>query len=128
MPLTGEFFMRSPEHLLLLEDNACDEQLLRRSIRAEWPKCEVVRVSTRHGFEAALEACRFDLILSDFLVPGFPGLEALALVRERCPEIPFLFVSGAIGDEVAVESLKAGAIDYVLKDRLAKLVPSIRRA
>src|SRR5689334_25328230 len=119
MSVTGDCFMRSPERLLLLEDNSCDEELLRRNIRAEWPKCEVVRASNRQGFEEALDECRFDLILSDYLVPGFPGIEALALSRQRCPEIPFLFVSGAIGDEVAVESLKAGAIDYVLNDRLA---------
>src|SRR6266446_6280693 len=120
--------MRPPERLLLLEDNECDAELLRRSIRAEWPSCDLVRVSNKSGFEAALNEHNFDLILSDYMVPSFPGPIALALALERCPEVPFLFVSGAIGDEVAVESLKAGAIDYVLKDRLARLVPSIRRA
>ena len=120
--------MRSLERLLLLEDNECDEELLRRAIKGAWPNCEVVRVTCRAGFEAALADWRFDVILSDYMVPGFPGLEALALTLEICPAVPFLFVSGAIGDEVTVESLKAGAIDYVLKDRLARLVPSIRRA
>jgi len=120
--------MRSLERLLLLEDNECDEELLRRAIKGAWPNCEVVRVTCRAGFEAALSDRRFNLILSDYMVPGFPGLEALALTLEICPAVPFLFVSGDIGDEVAVESLKAGAIDYVLKDRLARLVPSIRRA
>src|SRR6266704_5387381 len=120
--------MRPPKRLLLLEDNECDAELLRRSIRAEWPNCDLLRVSSKSGFEAALNEHKFDLILSDYMVPGFPGMHALALALERCPEVPFLFVSGAIGDEVAVESLKAGATDYVLKDRLAKLVPSIRRA
>ena len=113
--------------MLLLEDNECDAELLRRSIRAEWPNCDLLRVSSKSGFEAALNEHKFDLILSDYMVPGFPGMHALALALERCPGVPFLFVSGAIGDEVAVESLKAGATDYVLKDRLAKLVPSIRR-
>ena len=88
----------------------------------------MVRVSCKAGFEAAVKEGSFDLILSDYMVPGFPGPAALALAREQCPEVPFLFVSGAIGDEVAVESLKSGATDYVLKDRIAKLVPSIRRA
>ncbi len=120
--------MRSPECLLLLEDNECDEELLRRAIKAAWPDCQVIRVSGHADFEAALAKHRFDLILSDYMVPGFPGLAALAVARETCPRVPFVFVSGAIGDEVAVESLKAGAIDYVLKDRLARLVPSIRRA
>ena len=87
----------------------------------------MVAVTNKPGFEAAFKECSFDLILSDYMVPGFPGLAALAFARERCPEVPFLFVSGAIGEEVAVESLKAGVTDYVLKDRLAKLVPSIRR-
>src|SRR5260370_32729974 len=119
--------MRPPERLLLLEDNECDAELLRRSIRAEWPNCDLLRVSSKSGFEAALNEGNFDLILSDYMVPGFPGPLALALALERCPDVPFLFISGAIGDEVAVESLKAGATDYVLKDRLAKLVPSIRR-
>src|ERR1044071_4218382 len=119
--------MRPPERMLLLEDNECDAELLRRSIKAEWPNCDLVRVSNKSGFETALNENCFDLILSDYMVPGFPGLAALALAREKCPHLPFLFISGAIGDEVAVESLKAGATDYVLKDRLAKLVPSIRR-
>jgi len=119
--------MRPPERLLLLEDNECDAELLRRSIRAEWPNCDLVRVSNKAGFEAALNENNFDLILSDYMVPGFPGPLALAMALERCPNVPFMFVSGAIDDEVAVESLKAGATDYVLKDRLAKLVPSVRR-
>jgi PAS domain S-box-containing protein len=120
--------MSAPKRLLLLEDNDIDEMLLRRKLTAEWPKCEIVCVTSETGFEAALKAGGFDLILSDYMVPAFPGLVALALARERCPDVPFLFVSGAIGDEVAIESLKAGATDYVLKDRLARLVPSIRRA
>src|SRR5207245_309019 len=80
------------------------------------------------GFRAALEQKVCDLILSDYSVPGYDGPSALALAREQCPDIPFLFVSGRIGDEVAIECLKAGATDYVLKDRLARLVPAIRRA
>jgi PAS domain S-box-containing protein len=70
----------------------------------------------------------FDLIISDYLIPGFDGLSALAAARQQCPQIPFMFVSGAIQDEMAVECLKAGATDYVLKDRPARLVPAIRRA
>lgn len=99
-----------------------------RNLASEFPKCEVVRVENEAAFAAALSAGGFDVILSDYVIPGFSGMAALALARERCPEVPFLFVSGAIGDEVAVESLKAGATDYVLKDGLARLVPAIRRA
>src|SRR2546425_7015359 len=117
----------TPRRLLVLEDCLDDAELLRRSLSAEWPECEIVHVSNEAGFRTALEQKGCDLILSDYSLPSFPGLSALALARERCPEVPFLFVSGAIGDGVAVESLKAGATDYVLKDRLAKLVSSIRR-
>jgi len=120
--------MNSPRRLLLLEDQPDDALLLQRRLVAEWPECQVVHVQERAQFAVELDEGGIDLILSDYRIPGFHGLEALALARERCPEVPFLFVSGAIGDEVAVESLKAGATDYVLKDRPARLVPAVRRA
>ena len=120
--------MKSPRRLLLLEDCPDDAELLRRHLVAAWPDCEVARVSNETDFVSSLKAGGFDLILSDYVIPGFGGLAALGLAREQCPDTPFLFVSGAIGDEVAVESLKAGATDYVLKDRLLRLVPAIRRA
>ena len=69
---------------------------------------------------------RPDLILSDFHLPSFNGLAALALAQEKSPEVPFIFVSGAIGEEVAIDSLKRGATDYVLKDRLSRLVPAVK--
>ena len=93
--------MKSPCRLLLLEDNLDDAELLRRNLAAEWPRCELVQVSKRPAFETALEEGGFDLILSDYLLPGIQGPTALALAREHCPEVPFIFVSGAIGDEVA---------------------------
>src|SRR5882672_2095502 len=120
--------MTSPRRLLLLEDNLDDAELLRRHLAAEWPQCELSQANKRASFESALQQGGFDLILSDYSLPGIQGPKALALAQEHCPEVPFIFVSGAIGDEVAVESLKAGATDYVLKDRLARLVPAIRRA
>src|SRR5262249_34183359 len=83
--------------------------------------------SDKASFVKALPQGGFDLILSDYFIPGFDGLSALAMARQQCPDIPFIFVSGAIGDEVAVESLRAGATDYVLKDRPARLVPAIQR-
>src|SRR5439155_4891436 len=98
--------MRSPRRILLLEDNESDAQMLRKSIKAEWPECEVVAVTNKPGFEAAFKECSFDLILSDYMVPGFPGMSALAFARERCPEVPFLFVSGSIGGGVGGEVLK----------------------
>lgn len=120
--------MKTPKRLLLLEDDPNDYELIRRTVWKEWPECELVRVSSQSGFEAALAQGGFDVILSDYNVPAFDGASALALVRTRSPELPFIFVSGAIGDDVAVECLKAGATDYVLKDRMARLLPAIRRA
>jgi PAS domain S-box-containing protein len=120
--------MSRSHRFLLLEDSADDAALVRRVVMKEWPACEVAAVSDQAGFHDALAQGGFDLILCDYLVPGFGGTEALTVALERCPETPFLFVSGRIGDEVAVECLKAGATDYVLKDQLVKLVPAIRRA
>jgi len=102
--------------------------MLRRGLSAQRFDCELIRTHDKQSFVKALNEGGFDLILSDYFIPGFDGLSALAMARERYPEIPFIFVSGAIGDEIAVESLRAGATDYVLKDRPARLVPAIQRA
>src|SRR5439155_185658 len=85
-------------------------------------------VETPADFESALDQGCFDLIISDHTLPGFDGLSALGLARKKHPEVPFIFVSGTIGEELAVDSLKQGATDYVLKDRLSRLVTSIERA
>jgi PAS domain S-box-containing protein len=120
--------MKSAPRLLLLEDDPTDALVLRRSLSAQRFDCELIRTSDKESFVEALNEGGYDLILSDYFIPGFDGLAALAMARERCPEIPFIFVSGAIGDEIAVESLRAGATDYVLKDRPARLVPAIQQA
>jgi PAS domain S-box-containing protein len=120
--------MKIPHRLLLLEDDKNDIELLKRRLAQDWPDCELVTSATEAGFREALTSGGFDLIISDYMLPGFHGLEALALARERCPNVPFIFLSGVLGDDVAVESLKAGATDYVLKDRPARLVPAVRRA
>ena len=86
------------------------------------------RVADREPFVAALEASWPDLILSDFHLPNFDGLEALALAQATCPDTPFIFVSGAMGEEVAIDAVKRGATDYVLKDRLSRLGPAVQRA
>src|SRR6516225_7056388 len=114
--------------LLLLEDDPFDLGLIRRTILAELPGCELICVDSEAAFRRALAETEPDAVLSDFCLVEFNGLQALDITRKLFPKLPFLFVSGAIGDEVAVECLKAGATDYVLKDRLVKLVPSIRRA
>jgi PAS domain S-box-containing protein len=105
-----------------------DVALLQKHLAREWPLGEVIAVDNEQLFRAALLQKDFDLILADYSLPGFEGLTALAMARELCPGIPFVFVSGAICEERAVECLKAGATDYVLKDRLVKLAPAIRRA
>jgi signal transduction histidine kinase len=120
--------MKSRLRLLLLEDGPDDVFIIRRRLSAELPECEVVSVATKAEFSEALKAGEWDVILSDYLLRAFHGLEALGIARELRPDIPFLFLSGMVGDEVAVESLKAGATDYVLKDRPARLVPAIQRA
>jgi len=114
--------------ILNLEDNANDAELNEAMISARWPHCELMRVATREDFAAALDEGNFDLILSDFTMPGFDGRQALALARTKRPEIPFLFVSGTIGEDTAIEALKNGATDYVLKHRLMRLIPAVDRA
>ncbi len=114
--------------ILHVEDNMRDRELIADALLAEGLNCEIVFVSTEDEFRQALDKSGFDLILSDFTLPSFDGATALAISKDQQPEIPFLFVSGTIGLERAVESLKNGATDYVVKDRLQQLGPAVRRA
>jgi two-component system cell cycle sensor histidine kinase/response regulator CckA len=118
----------SPLRFLHLEDNIPDSELVSEVIFQEWPHCRIDRVQTHDEFVSALRGNSLDLILSDFTMPGFNGLSALALAGRHCPETPFIFLSGTIGEDAAVEALKNGATDYVIKDRMSRLVPVIRRA
>ena len=118
----------APPTFLHLEDSPADAELIQAELTREWPDCRIQRVQTRQDFVAALENGGVDLILSDFSMPGFDGLSALAIASENRPDIPFIFLSGTIGEENAVEALKRGATDYVIKDRMGRLVSSIRRA
>ena len=120
--------MKAKLRILNLEDSANDAELNAAMISARWPQAEVVQVCTREGFQAALDRGDFDLILSDYTMPGFDGRQALALARGRRPEVPFIFVSGTIGEDAAIEALKSGATDYVLKHRLMRLIPAVDRA
>jgi PAS domain S-box-containing protein len=117
-----------PLRLLHLEDSVADAELVHHALRTNWPDCHIERVQTRDEFVAALAREKFGLILSDFSMPGFNGLAALGLARQLRPETPYIFLSGTIGEENAVEALKMGATDYVIKDRMARLVPAVRRA
>lgn len=114
--------------ILNLEDNANDAELNQAMLSARWPACVLKRVDNRTDFMKALEEGDFDIILSDFTMPGFGGGEALTLARQRRPETPFLFVSGTIGEDTAIEALKSGATDYILKHRLMRLIPAVDRA
>ena len=117
------------EHrFLLLEDDSNDVELIRRALTSQWPNCELVSVESGPAYEKALRVSKFDLVLCDYCLPGFGGMEALVHAREHCPEVPVIFVSGGIGEETAIDGLKAGATDYVLKDHLKRLAPAVKRA
>ena len=120
--------MTSPLRILLLEDSAMDAELIQELLEADHFVCEVIRVQTRAEFLAALDDAGIDLILADYTLPSFDGLSALKLAMNARPDLPFIFVSGSLGEEKAIEALKIGATDYVLKTRLSGLVPSVQRA
>ena len=114
--------------ILILEDLPSDAELMVYELRQAEIAHSYRRVADREHFVAALAEDWPDLILSDFHLPNFDGLEALALAQATCPDTPFIFVSGAMGEEVAIDALKRGATDYVLKDRLSRLGPAVQRA
>lgn len=119
-----------PERLriLTLEDDPGDAALIRRYLGRLAPRAEVRWARTREDFVRELDAFAPQLVLSDYRLPAFDGLSALAIVRERSPDTPFILISGTIGEEMAVEALKCGATDYVLKDRLERLDLVLTRA
>jgi PAS domain S-box-containing protein len=114
--------------ILHLEDNPSDAELVRELLLRQWPDCEVKLVATREDFTSALDAGGYDLVLSDFSLGQFNGLEALHLAREARPDLPFVFLSGNIGEDRAIEAVKQGAQDYVLKDRMKRLITALQRA
>src|SRR2546423_746440 len=97
-------------------------------LASEALNCEIVRAKNRADFEQSLESASFDLILSDYAIPGYSGFAALQRVRAKDPAIPFILLSGTLSEDEAVESLHAGATDYIIKQRLSRLAPAIRRA
>lgn len=115
-------------NILLVEDNAPHAELVEHFLRSSGLQFQIARVDTREGFIEHLERNPPDMILSDYALPAFDGYAALAIARERVPHVPFIFVTGTMGEEVAIETLKNGATDYVLKTRLARLGPAVQRA
>ena len=120
--------MKPPLRVLHLEDNPNDAELIQAALQSEGIVSHVVRVETRADFLASLEQGGFDIILADYTLPSFDGLSALSIAMERCPDVPFIFVSGTLGEEVAIEALKIGATDYLLKERLSSIGPPVHRA
>lgn len=114
--------------ILLLEDSEPHAELIELMLREGGMDFTAVRADSKEGFQAELEARLPDLILSDYALPSFDGWEALSMARHRAPDVPFIFVTGTLGEEVAIETLKSGATDYVLKTRLSRLVPAVERA
>jgi signal transduction histidine kinase len=120
--------MNCPLHILHLEDNPIDAALAQNILEAEGIPCVVTLVQTRDRFITALDQGGIDLVLTDFTLPAFDGSSATKLVGEKFPDLPVIVVSGTLGEERAIDSLKNGATDYVLKERLGRLVPAVRRA
>ena len=120
--------MEQALRILILEDLPSDAELMVYELRQAGIAHSHRRVADREHFVAALEEDWPDIILSDFHLPGFDGLEALALAQATRPDTPFIFVSGAMGEEVAIDTVKRGATDYVLKDRISRLGPAVERA
>jgi PAS domain S-box-containing protein len=113
--------------ILHLEDNPRDASLVRDLLAEEWPDCFISVVATRSDFESLLKLGGYDLIISDYQLPGFNGLDALDIVREVAPDTPFVFFSGTLGEESAIDAVRSGAADYVIKDRVQRLPMSVRR-
>lgn len=114
--------------ILILEDVPLDVELMEREISRSGIDFISETVESEEDFVRALHEFRPDVILADHSLPSFDGLSALAIARKLCPDVPFIFVSGKIGEEFAVKALKSGATDYVLKSNFSKVPVAIRRA
>ena len=120
--------MMSTFQFLLLEDKLQDTEAIQAVLTDGGIDCELLRVDTRADFVRALETAEFDLLLAAYAMRGFDGIAALETARKIRPKIPFIFVSASLGEELAIEALKQGATDYVIKQRLERLVPCVQRA
>jgi len=117
-----------PDRILILEDEAWDAELAQRLLTDAGLDYTAVIVDTKSAFTEQLTEFRPDLILSDYSLPGFSGADALRIAQHQCPQVPFIIWSGILGDEAAVDLIKQGATDYILKDRPARLPSAIERA
>jgi len=128
MPSVREMKKDKEISILMLEDDTADLELTRHALSSGGLNFALTPVASRDAFLAEIDHRAPDLLLLDYSVPGFDGLSALEAARERAPQIPAIFVTGTLGEEVVIEMLKSGATDYVLKTRLSRLVPAVQRA
>ncbi len=120
--------MNKQLRILILEDDDTDAELMEHELRKANFTFTSKRVETGDAFQENLVDFAPELILADYTLPSFDGCSALRIAKEKCPDVPFIFVSGTIGEDFAIESLKSGATDYILKDRLSRLAPAVHRA
>jgi len=113
---------------LHLEDNQYDADLVKEILELSEMDCEIIHVDNREDFMSELKKGNISAILADYNLPSFDGLEALKIAKNANPGIPFIFISGVLGEELAIETLKQGATDYVIKSRIERLVPAVTRA
>ena len=120
--------MGIPLRVLIAEDSDDDAKLVLRALRKGDFDIEYERVASGNDLKKALDRQEWQIVVSDYRMPGFTGMDALRIVRDRGLEIPFILVSGTIGEEIAVDAISAGASDYLMKDRLTRLLPAVVRA
>ncbi len=120
--------MDRPLRILHLEDSAVDAEIVKADLESAGLKCDIVRVENEKDFIGALGLKQFDLIISDFSMPEYNGRDAMLYAHRNYPATPFIFVSGTVGEDYAIESLLNGATDYVLKTKMSRLVPAVKRA
>jgi PAS domain S-box-containing protein len=123
-----QYAVKSPIHILHLEDDPVDSQLAQDLLKDAGLTVELERVYTMEGFQRRLAHPALNLILSDYTIPGMSALDALGLARRQRPEVPFIFLSGTIGEEMAIQVLKQGATDYILKEHMSRLPSALERA
>jgi len=114
--------------ILHLEDDPKDAELIQSTLEAEGIPCDITCVDNQTQFRGSLERNAFDLVLADYTLPTFDGISALRVAKDVSPDVPFIFVSGTLGEDIAVEALKLGATDFVSKTRLSRMAPAVRRA
>jgi len=120
--------MMKPIRILNLEDDALDTELIHYTLESAEMTCQITRVENGVDYDKALREEKFDVILADYKLPGYDGMTALKLALELCPDTPFIFVSGVMGEDAVINGLTQGATDYVLKLKLSRLAPAVKRA